>query len=288
MPDQPLMVPPYLDGRAHYEDYTQPAWRNLLLPAHVHRFLEMHLVVGGSAVVVIGDQRVQVLSGTLYWMPPGLEHWTAETSKGFRRYVMSMRPAVVRRVLSSEAAARLLGKSRKAALFAQLPVAELEQLARLLAEVVTLPSDAPSLWNAGLSYALARADHALGHAASSGNPTALHPAVAQAMALMRKDGLHLGRDELAAQAGLSASHLSRLFVQELGQELRDVRNRMRVERAVDLLRDGHAASLTEAALEAGFGSYSQFHRVYSRVMGQSPSQQLGFYASRQRTRGSRA
>jgi AraC-like DNA-binding protein len=239
----------------------------------------MHLVVSGSALIVLGDQRVQVMSGTLYWMPPGLEHWTAEPSKGFRRYVLSMRQAAVRRILSREQAALLLRRSRHRRLFAQLQAAELDRLARLLAEVVTLPSDAPALWNAGLGYALARAFTAFSGATQSKEPTVLHPAVARALALMRKDGLHLGRDELAARTGLSASHLSRLFVQELGQELRDVRNRMRVERAIELLREQHAPSLTRAALDAGFGSYSQFHRIYTRLIGESPSRQLGFYAT---------
>jgi AraC-like DNA-binding protein len=79
---------------------------------------------------------------------------------------------------------------------------------------------------------------------------------------------------------MSVSHLSRLFAQELGQDLRDIRNRKRVERVIELLRGGHTKSLTEAALEAGFGSYSQFHRIYTRVMGLSPSRQLAPYVGR--------
>lgn len=284
MPEQPLMVPPEIDGRAHYEDYTHPIWRGFALTAHVHHFLEMHLVVRGSGAIVMGDQRVQLPSGTLFWMPPGVEHWTCETSKGFRRYNLSMRAAAVRRVLPREHTALLLGKARGARLSAQLRTAELEKLSQVLADVVALSDTNAALLNAGLAYALAHAFTAFQSATASTEPTTLHPAVAQALALMRSDGLHLGRSELAARTGLSVSHLSRLFVQELGQELRDVRNRKRVERAIELMRGGHIQSLTEAALDAGFGSYSQFHRIYTRLMGQSPSLQLGTRALSGRVR----
>ena len=33
-------------------------------------------------------------------------------------------------------------------------------------------------------------------------------------------------------------------------------------------------SLLAAALEAGFGSYTQFHRVYRKMFGQSPREHL--------------
>ena len=36
-----------------------------------------------------------------------------------------------------------------------------------------------------------------------------------------------------------------------------------------------SGSLIEAALEAGFGSYGQFHRVYKRIFGTCPGERHG-------------
>jgi AraC-like DNA-binding protein len=278
--EHPLLVPAALAGRAHFEDHRHPVWRDLVLSAHVHRFVEVFLVVRGSAVVVLGERRMQLSAGGLMFVPPGIEHWTAETSKALRRYNLSVRPALVRRVLGADEARRVLAKGQSAVLVAQLSAAELESLAGLLSEVVRLSPDQVSRFNAGLGYALASAYVAWSKADHSAVPSTLHPAVAKALALMRGEGLHLGRNALAERTGLSVSHLSRLFVQELGQELREVRNQRRIERALELIREGHTRSLTEAAIDAGFGSYSQFHRVYTRAMGVSPSKQLAPYLER--------
>ncbi|MBA3709824.1 MAG: helix-turn-helix domain-containing protein, partial [Planctomycetes bacterium] len=70
--------------------------------------------------------------------------------------------------------------------------------------------------------------------------------------------------------GLSASRLSRLFKQQIGLALVDYRNRLRIERFLAAPRMPEA-SLLDAALAAGFGSYPQFHRVFKRMMGCAPA-----------------
>ena len=50
-----------------------------------------------------------------------------------------------------------------------------------------------------------------------------------------------------------------------------LRSRKRLARFQQLMASGACDSLTAAALEAGFGSYSQFHRVFKRLTGRSPS-----------------
>jgi transcriptional regulator GlxA family with amidase domain len=77
-------------------------------------------------------------------------------------------------------------------------------------------------------------------------------------------------DELARRAGLSSHRLSRLFKQQTGVALVDFRNRQRVEKFLELYGTGQRRTMLDAALEAGFGSYAQFHRVFKRVRGGSP------------------
>jgi len=78
--------------------------------------------------------------------------------------------------------------------------------------------------------------------------------------------------ELAARVNLSTHRLSRLFKLQMGTRLVEFRNRQRLQRFLLELGDGETRNLLGLALEVGFGSYTQFNRVFKRVMGCSPAQ----------------
>lgn len=98
--------------------------------------------------------------------------------------------------------------------------------------------------------------------------TARHPTLRRAVHRLTRDPA-LGGDELARDLGISVSHLARLFKSELGLSLVDYRNQLRLERFAALTETG-CTNLLDASLAAGFGSYAQFHRVFSALRGQSP------------------
>jgi AraC-like DNA-binding protein len=57
----------------------------------------------------------------------------------------------------------------------------------------------------------------------------------------------------------------------MGVSLVDYRNRLRIDRFFECIqRTGGNGNLLDAALEAGFGSYAQFHRVYRKFLGTTP------------------
>lgn len=102
----------------------------------------------------------------------------------------------------------------------------------------------------------------------------LHPAVAEAVRLLsrperKSDPLSL--QELSDRVGLSPSHLSRLFAGQVGIRLNHFRARQCHERFLELRRAAPGKKLLNLALEAGFGSYAQFHRVMKSLKGCSPS-----------------
>lgn len=71
---------------------------------------------------------------------------------------------------------------------------------------------------------------------------------------------------LANVAGFSPFHFHRLFKGLTGETLNDCVNRLRLERAVALLR-GSTLSIMEAALECGFASAPGFSRAFKRRYG---------------------
>jgi AraC-like DNA-binding protein len=89
------------------------------------------------------------------------------------------------------------------------------------------------------------------------------------------DDLPLTGEQLAQELGVSPGHLARSFKREMGISLVDYRNRRRIDRFFEAIsRAGGTVNLLDAALEAGFGSYAQFHRVYRKFLGTAPREVL--------------
>jgi signal transduction histidine kinase/DNA-binding LacI/PurR family transcriptional regulator/DNA-binding response OmpR family regulator len=78
------------------------------------------------------------------------------------------------------------------------------------------------------------------------------------------------RRDIAAYLGLHEDSLSHYFTQEVGISIISYLNRYRVKQASQLLEASHK-SITEIALEVGFGSHSYFNRVFAAEMGVTPT-----------------
>jgi methylphosphotriester-DNA--protein-cysteine methyltransferase len=83
----------------------------------------------------------------------------------------------------------------------------------------------------------------------------------------------MGGKEIAAALNISLSRLARVFKTIKGMSLVEYRNGLRLERFVALL-DGGCTNLLEAALDSGFGSYAQFHRVFRARLQATPREYL--------------
>jgi len=82
-------------------------------------------------------------------------------------------------------------------------------------------------------------------------------------------GFDLDVAGLAALAGYSRGHFSRLFTQRFGLSPGLFLRHRRIDRFAALLRQGKP--VTEAALEAGFGSSSRSHQAARDAFGMTPS-----------------
>ncbi len=75
---------------------------------------------------------------------------------------------------------------------------------------------------------------------------------------------------LSRQAHFSRDHLDRLLARATGESPVALRRRLLLERAAWQLRTG-AASPSEAAVAAGYGSLAAFSRAFARAHGSPPS-----------------
>jgi AraC-like DNA-binding protein len=96
--------------------------------------------------------------------------------------------------------------------------------------------------------------------------------VLSAVAMLNKEP-GMGAGEIATALNISESRLGRLFKAVKGVSLVDYRNRLRLERFVALM-EGGCTNLLVAALDAGFGSYSHFHRVFRARLHATPREYL--------------
>lgn len=81
------------------------------------------------------------------------------------------------------------------------------------------------------------------------------------------------RYAIAKALGTTADRLGRVFKAEMGETLPDYRNRLRLERFFAVV-DPEGGNLLRAALDAGFGSYAQFHRVFHQSFACAPIEYL--------------
>ena len=83
-------------------------------------------------------------------------------------------------------------------------------------------------------------------------------------------------DDIAANAGISRSHLYRLFVQHISMPPNEYLTRYRIQKACILLQQQHL-SVGEAAYSTGFSDQLYFSRVFKKYKGVPPSRYAETY-----------
>ncbi|MCF4099130.1 helix-turn-helix domain-containing protein [Maritalea mediterranea] len=80
--------------------------------------------------------------------------------------------------------------------------------------------------------------------------------------------------ELAAQSGLNARQLQRLFAHYIGVSPKWVIDRYRMIEAVEAINQGEERSLTELAHRLGYFDQAHFTKTFSALIGRTPQQLL--------------
>jgi len=101
----------------------------------------------------------------------------------------------------------------------------------------------------------------------------MHPAVHRAQDAVARDPAKTWTlEELAAQACVSARHLSRLFAMHAGISIVAYQQQLRIAMAKDLLRKAPDLSVERVSEQCGFGSARDFRRVWQRYGEGTPGQ----------------
>jgi AraC-like DNA-binding protein/quercetin dioxygenase-like cupin family protein len=239
---------------------------------HHHDELEFNLISQGTGLYLLANRKYKIRRGDLLWLFPAQEHVLIEQSPDFKMWIGVFKPKLVRRIATDGTAQTLREANPAGEYCRRLSQRDCARLQTLFDEVIATQNRA-GLFNAGLGYSLATAWRCFEQAVDVPVQD-VHPAIEKAARLIRDDTATLSVSEIARRAGLSATRLSRLFKEQTGVALVDFRNRQRIENFLRLYGTGQRLTMLDAALEAGFGSYPQFHRVFKRVMGCAPGKHL--------------
>lgn len=223
---------------------------------HFYSEIELNLVIAGNGSYFLDNAHYDLSPGSLVWMLPNQSHrllpgpdlqmWVlTRTNDRLERAWLDDVSRYSHRVLAREDAIAL---------------------DRLFVHV-SQDADDPQTYCAGLDYALRSALHVSASGPEAAQPP-FHPAVLTALRVLRDTPDVPNLAALAQCCGVSPAYLRELLAEQTGRGFVDWRNCFRLERFQLLYPD--SGDLLTAALEAGFGSYNQFHRVFSEVVGTTP------------------
>jgi AraC-like DNA-binding protein len=234
-------------------------------PAHFHGQIEFLLIRRGFARERIGRGVHTAHAGQLLWHLPGIQHELVEASSDLDLRVVHVEPDLARandRPLFSWV-------SELGSLAAGRPVVELERRSvDALLEDIDLTSNEPA-WPRDAKPRLRRALANAWRATKSEHDDRRQNSLVELACCLLLEQPWLDRPSVCRALDVSEGYLSRRFSAELGLSFLEQRARLRIVRFIaHVTREGQ--SYLDAALHAGFGSYSQLHRVFVHMLGMSP------------------
>ena len=261
-----LAIPREADGRLWRHVSHNPS-----VSRHVHDEIEMNIAIRGEAAYLVGQTRYRLTAGTMIWLFPGHDHLLIDQSPDFCMWILVARPCVVEYAATVSAKYSTLTRFDPAGSFARVITPEQREPLLVLFEQVSAQSDDIVCYNSGIRYATAASWRAYSQAHEGSQSSGLHPAVERAVRILREEEEATTIGTLARLSGISPSRLSRLFHRQVGMPIVVFRNSQRLDRFHRLRDHQPGMNLAQAALEAGFGSYAQFYRVYKAANGCGPS-----------------
>jgi len=214
---------------------------------HSHDELELNIGVSGKGRYLVDGRSCDVSPGVLLRLLPEQAHLLIEESPDFSMWVAVIRTGAVPE------------HSPENCFCAQSSFCETEfllELCRQLAE-----AESAEIFNTGLRFLFLRAGALIADADGEAL-SIMHPAVVKASRLMKQPECVPDVETIARKSGMSRSQLSRLL-------------KMQLERFLFLYGAGLQRNVMEAALEAGFGSYAQFYRIFVDRFKKSPRDYFG-------------
>ena len=241
-------------SRAFVWKYSPVNWGRR--PRHFHSEPELNLIASGRASFGIGETVVEVGQGDLLRFPPAQDHVLLAASPDLYLFAVGMAPALSSEILRGEEDQVMLPLRLRPA---PDDFRTLVNRASAIVDRGGVEQPCAELWEQ--AYWLGRRSH--------GCPTAsMHVLTRRTLSAVGRSP-DLGLDVLSDRMRVAGCEISRYFHRDVGMTFVRYRTRLRLLRLIGLV-DGGDTTLRSAAEAAGFGSYSQCHRIFQTELGCSP------------------
>jgi methylphosphotriester-DNA--protein-cysteine methyltransferase len=284
-----LKILPKYDGFIYFAESSRNPPR---LNSHYHVELEINLVVNGAITYVANGQRYIFKKRSLVWFFPGQEHQMVDRSRDAQYYVVVFKPRLVARQSANHTYKGLSdNRAELAILHTQLEPESFDLMKKIMDSLMDGALDADTLnreagfgfrsdfvfrhgdaeaLNAGLHFLLLLSWRCRENGRALPTPVSLHPAVNNALDYIGRNPGNSPLDVLSKKSGLSPSYLCRVFKDQVGISISKYRNMVRIGLFFEIFNRPVRPTITEAVYEAGFGSYSQFYKVFYQSYGKGP------------------
>ena len=228
--------------------------------------IELRLVVAGHATCEVDCHRHELGTGSLLWLAPSQVWRLNDGNTDFEMWIAVLSPLLTEQLLGETRAAALRECVRSGSQCKALDWRDTRCLELALSRIHQSRSE--DLLKAGLAYVVVEAWESFERASTGMVTAGVSDNVSTAVRLLAQDPT-LSREAVSARIGIRSSTLTRQFREQLGVTLVSYRQRLRVQRFLELGADGRF-TLLDACLRAGFGSYAQCHRAFRHSLGCSP------------------
>lgn len=258
-----LVKPPHGGAVFRFDHYPRQP------DPHTHAEWELNLVVRGTSQLLVDSRRYALHPHEAVWLFPDQRHTLYAESADFSMWVVLISATALKAWCRSEATHHLRTRREDLDYVRVLAPETAADLFRWCDRLVRMHAQTDR-FNASLHHLVLEAWNGFQQATVMRRSDGLHPAVGRLLHQL-SDGTNTERVEaLCRKAGLSRSSLSKRFREETGMDITTFRHRVRLRRCLTLFGDGYERNLLDCALEAGFGSYAQFYRVFREHYGRGP------------------
>jgi AraC-like DNA-binding protein len=247
-------LPTHGASRAFVWKYSPVNWGRR--PRHFHSEPELNLIASGRAIFGIGETVVEVGQGDLLRFPPAQDHILLEASPDLYLFAVGMHPALSSEILRNEADQVMLPLRLR---LAPDDFRTLVNRASTIVDRSGVEQPCAELWEQA---------YWLGRRSQARLTASMHVLTRRALSAVGCSP-DLGLDILSNRMRAAGCEISRYFHRDVGMTFVRYRTRLRLLRLIGLV-DGGGTTLGAAAEAAGFGSYSQCHRIFQTELGCSP------------------
>lgn len=217
---------------------------------HAHHALQISLAFSG--MIRFKTRTHDWLPYAAAFVPPHLPHAFEAASRFTAQVFIEPETRVGRALLAR------FGRDA----IVELPPAEVAAHVNALRTLDVPRADAAALREAATLFVDGFAEEAL-------RPDAVDPRIERMVHALWQSDRAVSLGEAAASVALSPGRFRHLFVEQTGQSFRTYQLWLRLQRAIDAISNGAAA--TEAAHVAGFSDAAHLTRTFRKMMGIAPS-----------------